>query len=42
VETIQLVMIGRWRSAVVSVVANGVFGVAAVMLGCCAVLLLAG
>jgi CrcB protein len=41
VETIQLVMIGRWRSAVVSVVANVVFGVAAVVLGCCAVLWLA-
>ena len=42
VETIQLVMIGRWRSAVVSVVANVVLGVGAVALGCCAVLLIAG
>jgi CrcB protein len=34
VETIQLVMIGRWRSAVVSVAANVVVGVAALLLGC--------
>lgn len=42
VETIQLVMIGRWRSAVLSVVANVVLGVSAVLIGCCAVVLVAG
>ena len=42
VETIQLVMIGRWRSALVSVVANLVLGIGAVVFGCCAVLLMAG
>jgi CrcB protein len=35
VETIQLVLVGRWRAAVVSVAANLVLGVAAVVLGCC-------
>jgi len=42
VETIQLIMIGRWRSALVSVVANLVLGVGAVLLGCCAILLISG
>ena len=42
VETIQLLMVGRWRSALVSVVANLVLGVGAVVLGCCAVLWIAG
>lgn len=37
VETIQLVLLGRWRSAVLSVAANLVLGVAAVVLGCCLV-----
>jgi fluoride exporter len=41
VETIQLVMLGRWRSAVLSVVANVVLGVGAAVLGCCIVLLIA-
>jgi hypothetical protein len=35
------VMIGRWRSAVVSVVANVMLGVAAVLLGCFAAFWLA-
>ena len=42
VETIQLVHTGRWRAAVLSVAANLVAGVAAVVLGCCLVLALAG
>jgi hypothetical protein len=34
-------MIGRWRPAALSVVANVVLGVSAVVLGCCAVVLVA-
>jgi fluoride exporter len=41
VETIQLVLDRRRRAAVVSVVANVVLGVAAVVLGCCVVVWLA-
>lgn len=33
VETVQLAIVGRWRSAVVSVVANLVLGVAAAVAG---------
>ena len=37
VETIQLVLTGRWRSALLSVAANVVLGIGAVALGCWAV-----